>query len=252
VLPTTNYICVGTYHKTGTIWLRTVFQSIAKFTDLKFFKRYKDEVRNCKKAIVFDDHSLFPKDFMDEQEVRVLHVIRDPRNMLVSACHYHQRAPETREKWLHVPRKGLGGVSYKEHLVSLPTFDEKLKFEMKNSHRANMNLMCSWDYERKNCVEIKYEDLVDDMEGYLFAKCLRKLGVDDEYLVEYGVKVFLQNHKFVGLMTQGSLKGHIRDEETPWKSEFSKDFARFYCDEYGEVLIKLGYESSDQWVNSIG
>lgn len=243
-----GYICVGTYHKSGTIWLKTVFQEIAKYSDIKFFRKYKDEVRKYKRAIVFDDHSLFPTSFVNGS--RVLHVIRDPRNMLVSATHYHQRAPETREKWLHIPRKGLGGMSYKDYLKALPTFDEKLKFEMKNSHRANMNLMASWDYDQKNSIELKYEELLDDLNGELFARCLRKLGVGSEDVVDFGVKIFLENHKYVSLGAN-SLQGHIREKETSWRNEFSKDFAKFYCAEYGELLVKLGYEPSEQWVYAI-
>lgn len=57
---------------------------------------------------------------------RGLHLIRDPRDVILSGMHYHLRAPE---KWLHDPEPDYGGLSYQEKLNSLDG-DGRLFLEM--------------------------------------------------------------------------------------------------------------------------
>src|SRR5690606_20866660 len=244
-----KYHLVGTYHKAGTIWMRGVFYNLCKEVGLPFIKKFDESASSSDQDRVcgFNDHSLFPKDFLYREDVRILHVIRDPRNMLLSGMHYHERCPPDRERWLHQPRPGLNGRSYQQHLRSLSGINEKLKFEMQNSHRANMRLMREWDYENPSSIEVRYEQLMDDIEGVFFTDVLRRLGLTKAE-ADIGRTIFLAKH----VRRAGrDNTGHVRERETDWRDELPRETAALYAEWYGQDLINLGYESDHTWVNRL-
>lgn len=245
-------ILVGTYHKCATMWFRGVFHQFAQHYRLNFYMNGCQIAfgNNRKYTIFFDDHSLFNDIDLDSPDCVILHTVRDPRDMLLSAVYYHLRAPVTREKWLHTPRPGLDGKSYQQHLRSLSSFEEKLIFEMNNSHRANANLMLKWDYDLHNSSEVRYERLMEDNTGVYFSRKIEKLELDEEmnkFLRQSFVKSHISNQKVNKNENVPEL--HVREKKTDWRMEFSGSFAEKYNDRYGELIRKLGYESNDSWID---
>ena len=174
-------------------------------------------------------------------EYRGLHLIRDPRDTIVSGCFYHQHADEP---WLHRKRKKFGGLSYQEKINSYATFSDKLLFELEHSARSAIRHMSRWDYGNPSFMETKYEDLIRDRNLVLFDEIFRFLGFPDECLPEvrriaYENSLFSRKHK---------PDGHIRcGSPSQWRLYFGPAHSRRFLEVYGDVLIQLGYENDDRW-----
>ena len=106
-------ILVGTYHKIGTLWMSNIFKKISQNLGLVF---YSGKQANLPESfdIFFESHSYF--DFNQLQmEYKGLHLIRDPRDRIISGCFYHQKS---KEKQLHIKRDKFGGLTYQEKINS--------------------------------------------------------------------------------------------------------------------------------------
>src|SRR5438034_8174977 len=107
-----HYAFIVTHHKTGSTWMITTFRSICRALNVRFID-IKAEVVELSTlsppAVIFDRNNriLSGKKGFDRltplllnSKHRVFHLIRDPRDVVVSAMHYHRTSTE---KWLHVP-----------------------------------------------------------------------------------------------------------------------------------------------------
>ena len=106
---------------------------------------------------------------------RILHLIRDPRDVLISAMHYHKAS---RESWLHEPIPGYDNLTYQRVLHNLPTKLAQYIFEMENSSASTFRDMLKWRYGRANCFEARYEDLRQDTQLVLWQRIMAFLGLD--------------------------------------------------------------------------
>ena len=97
-------IVVATHHKTGTVWMSTVFRAIARRLGanyVDFWGHYGRLDRVLTTPFILLNHnSIFSRhaNQLRRDDVRILHLIRDPRDVLISAMHYHKKADEP---WLH-------------------------------------------------------------------------------------------------------------------------------------------------------
>ena len=160
-------IVVATHHKTGTVWMSTVFKAIANDIDAEYvdFWSRDGQVADALKApfILFNYHSDFRghSDILSREDVRILHLIRDPRDVLISAMHYHKKSNET---WLHEPVPGYDDVTYQRRLNALATRFEQYVFEMEHSTAGTLRGVMGWQYGRANCFEARYEALRQDSD----------------------------------------------------------------------------------------
>jgi len=119
-----RFICIGTHHKTGTIWMRKVFKLIAKTQDIPFMQLYRAkrlvDAAPTGPQIMVNWSSNFPNELLAMPHARFLHVIRDPRDVLLSGMRYHRIAPLTNEKFLAIERPEWDGKTYKQYLNDLP------------------------------------------------------------------------------------------------------------------------------------
>ena len=101
---TARFICIGTHHKTGTIWMRKVFRAIANEQGIPFMQCYRAkrlvDLAETGPHIVVNWSSSLPQQLLDMPEARFLHIIRDPRDVLLSGMRYHRIAPLGNEKFL--------------------------------------------------------------------------------------------------------------------------------------------------------
>ena len=70
--------------------------------------------------IIVNWSSSFPQPLMKLDHARFLHIIRDPRDVLLSGMRYHRIAPLGNEKFLREKRDEWGGKNYQDHLNALP------------------------------------------------------------------------------------------------------------------------------------
>jgi hypothetical protein len=237
-----NKILVGTHHKTGTSWLVSIFREICRKYSLKLF--YGEQVDLTAKYDVFiQDHSKFDLVALGEH-LRGLHIIRDPRDVIISGCFYHQTSME---ESLHIPREHYQGLSYQEMLRRCNNLDEQIHFEMEHASKSTINDMVKWNYTHESFFEVKYEDLIVDTDLMLFHRIFIFLGFPAPTLPAL-LKIAYDNSLFSDLQKKG---GHIRSGEPgQWKKYFKESHKYRFLELFGDALIFMGYEKDNNWVKS--
>lgn len=234
-----NKILIGTHHKTGTVWFNSIFKEIAFSYDLHYVKD-KASTPPPGYDIYFQDHNRFDLAKI-ATDYRGLHIIRDPRDVLVSACYYHQKSDEP---WLHLPQDEFGGQSYHQAINALPDLNAKFLFEMQNSSGRIINQMTSWDYDNPDFIEMKYEDLIEDVNLKLFHEIFSFLGFSGKQIPRL-LQIAWDNSLF-----SGNKDGHkhVRSGASKqWPKHFNSVIKANFVDCFGDCLIKLGYEEDNNW-----
>lgn len=144
-----------------TVYMQRVFNHIANYYGLSVRKSLPAD-------ILFSDHSMN----IPNGPFRGSHMVRDPRDMIVSSYFYHLK---TSEKWCHIPLGNYEDQSYNTYL--LPNADPKLSYqqylhtlsqhdgllvEIRRFIQHEWPYMINWDYQDKRFVELRYEDVLKD------------------------------------------------------------------------------------------
>lgn len=233
-------ILVGSHHKTGTVWMRKVFSCVCERLGLHFFAG-KQENLPGDFHVFMQNHSRFlPGEIPDS--VRGMHIIRDPRDRIVSGMYYHQKS---KESWLHKPMKKLGGATYQEMINSFGTMEEQLMFEMEHSGRWGIEEMLSWDYTDVRFMNVKYEELIIDHDLRKFHEIFTFLGFPGSS-IPVCLDCAYKNSLFSGNIENSV---HVRSgKSSQWKTHFNSDHKQRFTELFGDALVRLGYEKDDHWV----
>lgn len=109
------------YHKAGTVWFRKIFDDLAKRYGLRLEQGIRGKSIDPESDIALYPHSWdFNREILNARSFRGTHMVRDPRDLVVSSYIYHLR---TDEAWALRPNKKWGGVSYQQYLNSLNSYD---------------------------------------------------------------------------------------------------------------------------------
>jgi hypothetical protein len=108
--------------------------------------------------VLFPNTVLFDRKVFASRRIRGSHMVRDPRDLVVSAYFYHLR---TDEAWVHAPREDLNGQSYQQYLQAASKH-EGLMAEIRRLSRGGFPAMAAWDYDQPDFHEMRYEDLLAD------------------------------------------------------------------------------------------
>jgi hypothetical protein len=242
-------VVVATHHKTGTVWMDGVFKPMAADLGVRYvdFRAAQGQLKGLdhEPFILFNYDSDFGdfSSLLDREDVRILHLVRDPRDVVISAMHYHKAS---RESWLHEPIPGYDNLSYQRALQNLPTKFAQYIFEMDNSSASTLRDMARWQYGRASCFEARYEDLRQDTELVTWQRIMTFLGFDAEEQA-IGNRRFWQNSLFGGLSRLGNR--HVRSGAVAqWRREFTPELAAAFLKRFPRLLQSLGYETSDAWV----
>jgi hypothetical protein len=249
------HVLVGTHHKTGTVWMASVFREISKrlavpYLDLnnvgvpwRDTAKRRDVVRDFisqahGRVIVFEAHSHFPDlsavNPQYKAHFRGLHMIRDPRDVAISAASYHATASEP---WLRVPQAKFGGLSYQEKNRSFPTVEEKILFELDNANRRIVRQMVT--FENQGVFrDVKYEDMIEDTKLTAWQEILSYLGFEESEMTT-ALEAVWANSLFGGKQNHGA---HITSGAIEqWRHVFDADLLTEYTNRFGAELVKLGY-----------
>jgi hypothetical protein len=206
--------------------------------------------------------------------VRGFHVVRDPRDICVSAYFSHRYSHETK----HWPEL----VEHRQQLERL-SFDEGLLLDMKFVENHFQEMYC-WNYEDPNFLQVKMERLTADPYRQ-FLKIFDFLGILDErrmtgrYWLAHGLSRRLQRwsggrltlnghgqrlpaEKLLAIVWQNEFDrksggrrpgqedkaSHYRKGKPgDWRAHFQPEHIRYFKEQYNPLLLKLGYESSADW-----
>jgi hypothetical protein len=245
-------VVVATHHKTGTVWMDGVFKAIAADVGATFvdFKAQYGQLSEALKEpfILFNLDSNFRahSHLLDRDDVRILHLIRDPRDVLISAMHYHRKSNES---WLHEPVPGYDNVTYQLRLKAQASKYNQYVYEMEHSTAGTVHDMLKWQYGRANCFEARYEDLRQDTQLAYWLKIAAFLGFEDAERQACGRR-FWENSLFGGLSRLGNT--HVRSGDVAqWKREFTPKLACAFMSRFPRALQTLAYEPDHKWVTEL-
>ncbi len=134
---------IGSYHKTGTVLFRNIFEKY-KESDNNFNYTFNMHFNSVSNNVI--------------KKTKCLVIIRHPYEIIMSGVRYHQI---TNKKWCHIPRKDLNGKTYQSYIKSL-TNDKKILFEIQKCSGSNINRIYNDVKNRNfnnNIFFLKIEDL---------------------------------------------------------------------------------------------
>ena len=120
---TPHRILVGTHHKSGSVWMMNIFKAICAEYSLIYCSGEQKELPS-QFDVFFQDHSEFELNRLGSP-CRGVHLIRDPRDIIISGAFFHQHSTET---WLHVPLPYLNGQTYQQALNRCETLKDERWF----------------------------------------------------------------------------------------------------------------------------
>jgi hypothetical protein len=223
------------HHKVGTVWFKRVLNASGEHYGLQLIDG--DQSRAVVgRSILLDDHSHI--DTARLPAFRGSHMVRDPRDVVISAFFYHKR---TKESWAHEPKSEYGGKSYQEHLNQ---FDEAegLAVEIRRSAGTVIRDMTEWNYADPRFLELRYEEhLADEETG--FTQVFEHYGFTPE-AVATCVEIALG----FSLNKVRTASKHIRSgQPDEWKKHFTDEHKALFKDLTGDAALKLGYETDPDW-----
>lgn len=213
-----------------------VFRTFASLTSRSVSSANHDEI-DYACDILHSTHSRFDFAQLQGQPWFGLHVIRDPRDLAVSAAHYHQHS---QEPWLHIPREKFGGRTYQQALSALASFEDKLLFELQNSTHRNIQDMVGWNYAMRPMAELRYERLVGVEGPAYFAEHISRWPLEPKEAADL-VRIF----RFFALGAPGSQNAvHIRNPAPEqWREHFTPAVTERFNAIFPGVLERLGYRA---------
>lgn len=238
------------HHKSGTVWISRVLHGVAT--------RYGLQVTEPAAGEPFTDGDIAlitTGDFDTHLPAGVIipigrqfvgsHMIRDPRDIVVSGYFYHQRA---REDWLQIPLERFGGLTYQQHLLSVDR-KQGLMTEIFKVATWDIPSMVAWDYNRAEFVELRYEDAMADEQS-----ALRRLFLHYEFndrAVNAGLQIVerMRRAHATEVASYGTAAaGHARSGQPgEWRDYLDDDHIDFFKASTGDALLRLGYETSPDW-----
>ncbi len=273
------------HHKAASTWVVSIIKQICQDLGLKHIR-----VEN-EKAFDFDLEKFIERekpnflsytnaDFnyvKNLRKFRGFHVIRDPRDIVVSAYFSHLHSHPT-DRWTKL-------IEHRTKLESLSKY-EGLLLEIE-FRKNQFDAMYNWDYSLPNIYTVKMEDIVInpyknflDIFNFLEIVDESQFGVKARFsqLVAMGINHLHQKskvlmpfrfeadkipaesllgivykHEFSKLaggrnLGEEDVKSHYR-KGVPgdWKNHLKEEHIKLFKEKYNDLLIKLGYESTPNW-----
>jgi hypothetical protein len=275
------------HHKCATRWLVDIITDVCRRAGLEFYEAHNAGMFNRDLGSFLRER---PVDFLAYTNARIeflrdvgnrvgFHVIRDPRDLLVSAyfSHLHSHPID-------------GWSALEEHRRRLRSCSEEEGLNLELDFTENVfTALSGWDYNQAGMLELKMEQLIPNAYEGLVDVFLHLSLVDPE---EVPLEVELQRifdrqatrpatprpgasgtasriercellqiinaHRFArkaGGRQVGQEDSHShyrRGEAGDWRHHFSPQLAARFAERYGSLLFKLGYESDEEWWRKVG
>lgn len=274
------------HHKCASSWLNAINLAVCRELSLKLATVHSPVMfeNNLDRFVEENQIDFLTYSNADIQFVRELddflgfHVIRDPRDIVVSAYFSHLYSHPT-EGWpeLVEHRKKLQNVNKEEGLFLEMKFSEK-----------NFRNLYNWNYSQNNVLELKVEEITPspyeaiikmmsflelvqndgraslkqrtkDLLGSVInrvstkSKGLLPIKISKDKIPVNNLLGYVYKNRF-SKMAEGRKKG---DEDVKshyrkgiagdWVNHFNKDHTQFFKENYNDLLIKLGYEKTPNW-----
>lgn len=259
---------VATHHKTGTVWMHNLFRAIASrlavpclapvpSPDPRFVLKLsgphmasnavlESTIQQASSgAFVLDRYRSFTEVPARIPGTRGIHLIRDPRDVLISATFYHLRSSEP---WLHVAQPDFDGMTYQQALRSLPTLRDCLLFELKYHTGFVIDEMTTFP-PLANVSTVYYESLMGEDSLSVFEHLFAHLGFPRS---ARKVALGCAERESIQLNPTRRRSAHIRSGATrQWRMHFDRALGEAFAEDFGAALVSLGYEPDESWLDSL-
>lgn len=229
-------IFVGTHHKAMTTYFRAVLRILAFGLNEKYETSFMD-LPSAKTRIFLSAHSM--TNLNELGPYRGIHIMRDPRDMIVSSYHYHKW---TNENWVHVPDND--GVTYQEKLQAVDK-TEGLFMTIRHFIFFSRETLENWDLDDPNIMEVKYDDLMGENRDQVYFRMFKFLGLEGKAL-ELSIRLMrLFEAGKRSRISKDSVneRAHIRSGKSEqWKKELEPGHIAYIEKELGHILDKFGYD----------
>lgn len=227
---------VGTHHKAMTTYFNAVLNLFSYATRMKFEKISLEEPRKDTQLFL-SNHTRM--DLSKLGPYRGIHLMRDPRDMIVSGYHYHKW---TNELWVHRPDDN--NQSYQQKLNAADThtglfmeIDHFIFF-----YRAQLE---AWDLENPDVLDVAYEDLMGDARDSLYEQIFSHLDLpEDQAALGVDLMRLFEAKRRTGRSVDAAKAKHqhIRSgRKEQWRKELSPEHLDYIEVQLGPVLRKFGY-----------
>lgn len=270
------------HHKCASTWIHSIVDWVCADAGWKLAYLYDEKPFGSdlqgyveREGIDFVSYVNANARHVNLREFRGFHVVRDPRDLIVSAYFSHKNSHPTSD-WPELPahREKLNRISKEEGL-----------FEEMEFNREVLEEMYDWNYAQDNVLELRQEELTPDpYRGFL--NVFGFLGVLDEdnfakkrqlpYLFRAANNIWWRQNKlpwrrafekfpaerllgivhnnrfsnYAGGRKKGESdeKSHYRKGEAgDWVNHFTPEHVEHFKRTYGDLVQKLGYEKSADW-----
>ena len=226
---------VATHHKVMTTYFSAVMKLLAFGLKLPYCKVHSEQP-NPEARLVLSMHGKL--DLPTLGPYRGVHIMRDPRDMIVSGYHYHKWTHET---WAHRPDEH--GVSYQQKLNQADT-RQGLFLEIDHFIFFYRDTLASWDTDNPDILEVAYENLMGPERDGLYGDMFTHLGLEgrDLELAIDLMRLFEAKSRTGRVSGKVATKSHLRSGRSgQWQSELEEDHVAYIEKELGSVLRKFGY-----------
>jgi len=236
-------------HKSGSTWLNLLTMDLCKAAGLTCgrFSARKDFNFNLGAYVKEKNLDCIAWNnaewsLMKDLNFRGFHVVRDPRDVLVSAYYSHVKTHPT-ESWpqLEQVRPFLEAAEFEDALFIeigfVPDVFRRLR---------------EWQLNDPRVMDLRLEDISKDPVNTL-RKAYTFIGLFDAGLSEEAYLRVMDERSFEKL-SGGRKKGeedtssHFRKGvHGDWKNAFTDRHIRYFKRAMNDILVKYGYEKDDQW-----
>ena len=220
------------HHKAATVWFRQILLEVIRHYGLRQQEGKGEPILPGTDLAFYLNAGRFHRDQVGPRAFRGSHVIRDPRDLVVSGYEYHL---VTDEAWVRRPNPRYGGAGYQEHLRSLDE-DRGLLTEIEWFARETGAAMGAWDYRQPEFLELRYEDAMSDESG-TFERLFGWYGFDDA-----AAAGGLEAVDRLSLRRGGAIPNHVRSGRPgEWQARLRPEHLERLAELTDDLVGRLGY-----------
>lgn len=271
------------HHKCATTWIRQLVDRVCEYAGrnaitIHSSRQFGDSLRGYLDKERIDFVSYTNAEYVHVRElasVRGFHVIRDPRDIIVSAYFSHRNSHPT-GGWNEL-------LEYRQELQSLD-MESGLLRELRYSSGV-MNALSEWQYDQAHILEMRFEDLVRNPFDFALA-AFGHLGLIDERAFCFrgwcreglGLAARRLGHRFSRITgtlpsaipfrqllsivhelrfskLSGGRAAGVEDQAShfrkglpgDWQNHFTPKVEQEFKSRFDGLLKKLGYEKNEDW-----
>ncbi len=245
------------HHKCATTWIGDILSQVCKIIGLEFVNvnnpsmfdhdLYSFVLKNNIDFLAYINADL--KHVKELDNIKGFHVIRDPRDIIISAYFSHLNSHST------VGWPAL--LAHRERLINTSK-DQGIFLEMEFNRNVFENLY-DWNYSQPNVLEIKMEDLIQETSNS-FVKVFEFLELMEESTQKNRKKIPVRELQAVIFNNRFSIKANGRNTGSEdvkshyrigiagdWINHFNSEHKEYFKKNYHYLLLKLKYEENVDW-----